>query len=63
MRKTLHSFRSKDKDCENKSRFTFITGISEFKRLSIFSGMNDIKYISLDAVYSTICGFSEDDII
>ena len=43
-------------------RFSFITGVSKFSKVSLFSGLNNLKDITLDARYSTICGYTEDDL-
>jgi hypothetical protein len=62
LRKILNRFYSTIKKCEGQLRFTFITGISRFSQLSLFSGMNNLTDISLDENYSSICGFTEDEI-
>jgi hypothetical protein len=62
IREMLHEFYSTINNCERMLRLTFITGISKFSKLSIFSGLNNIVDISLDPTYSTICGFTEDEI-
>ena len=43
-------------------RFVFVTGVSMFSRVSLFSGLNNLRDISLDPRYATICGYTEDDI-
>ena len=43
-------------------RFTFITGVSKFSKVSLFSGLNNLKDITLDARYSAICGYTEADL-
>ncbi|MDR1036952.1 MAG: AAA family ATPase [Deltaproteobacteria bacterium] len=63
IRKTLYQFYSAVKACEGKLRFMLVTGISKFKQLSLFSGMNNIEDISLKTEYSSICGFTKDEII
>jgi hypothetical protein len=62
IRKMLHEFYSTIKSCGRMLRLTFITGISKFSKLSIFSGLNNIVDISLNPDYSSICGFTEDEI-
>ncbi|MDR1080734.1 MAG: AAA family ATPase, partial [Deltaproteobacteria bacterium] len=62
IREMLQEFYSTIKECENMLRLTFITGISKFSKLSIFSGMNNIVDISFDPHYSSICGFTEKEI-
>ncbi|MDR1312640.1 MAG: AAA family ATPase [Deltaproteobacteria bacterium] len=63
IRDILHEFYSAIKDCDDMLRFTFITGVTKFSQLSIFSGMNNIRDISLDPKFSAICGFTEDEIV
>ncbi|MCY3877608.1 MAG: AAA family ATPase [Rhodobacteraceae bacterium] len=43
-------------------RFTFVTGVSMFSKVSLFSGLNNLKDISLDPRHATICGYTEDDL-
>ena len=43
-------------------RFTFVTGVSMFSRVSLFSGLNNLRDISLDPRYATICGYTEGDL-
>ena len=43
-------------------RFVLVTGVSMFSKVSLFSGMNNLKDISLDPNYATICGYTEDDL-
>ena len=50
------------KDSDAHVRFTFLTGVSKFSRVSLFSGLNNLKDITLDPRYSTICGYTEADL-
>ena len=43
-------------------RFSFLTGVSEFPKVSLFSGLNNLKDITLDPRYSAICGYTEADL-
>ena len=43
-------------------RFVFVTGISMFTKVSLFSGLNNLKNISLDPRYAAICGFTDHDL-
>ncbi len=43
-------------------RFVFITGISMFSNVNLFSGLNNLKNISLDPGYSTLCGYTDRDL-
>ena len=43
-------------------RFTFITGVSKFSKVSLFPRLNNLKDITLDPRYSAICGYTEADL-
>ena len=43
-------------------RFTFLTGVSKFTKVSLFSGLNNLKDITLDRRYSTLCGYTDGDL-
>ncbi len=43
-------------------RFVLVTGISMFSKVSLFSGLNNLKDISLDPRYATLCGYTDEDI-
>ena len=43
-------------------RFVFVTGVSMFSKVSLFSGLNNLEDISLDPRFATICGYTEDDL-
>ena len=43
-------------------KFTFLTGVSKFSKVSLFSGLNNLKDITLDARYSTLCGYTDADL-
>ena len=50
------------KDCDADVRFTFITGVSKFSKVSLFSGLNNLTDITLDPQFSAICGYTEADL-
>ena len=50
------------KDCDAHVRFTFITGVSKFSKVSLFSGLNNLTDITLEPEYSAICGYSDADL-
>ena len=50
------------KDLDSCLKFVFITGITKFSQMSIFSTLNNLTDISLDARYCTLCGFTEDEV-
>ena len=43
-------------------RFTFVTGVSKFTKVSLFSDLNNLTDITLDPAYSSICGYTEGDL-
>ena len=50
------------KDSDAHVRFTFITGVSKFSKVSLFSGLNNLTDITLDPSYSAICGYTDADL-
>ena len=42
--------------------FTFVTGVSKFTKVSLFSDLNNLTDITLDPVFSSICGYTEADL-
>ena len=43
-------------------RFSFITGVSKFSKVSLFSGLNNLIDITIEPQYSAICGYTEADL-
>jgi len=58
----LRDFYGVLKPCSDKLRMVFLTGISRFSKLSIFSELNNLKDISMDENFAAICGFTKDDL-
>jgi len=58
----LHGLYSVIKASDAHVRFTFITGVSKFSKVSLFSGLNNLKDITLDPRYSALCGYTESDL-
>ena len=50
------------KDSDEHVRFCFLTGVSKFSKVSLFSGLNNLRDITLDPRYSSICGYTESDL-
>ena len=50
------------KDSDADIRFSFLTGVSKFSKVSLFSGLNNLKDITLDPRYSAICGYTDADL-
>ena len=62
MREGLKDFYSVLKDADEHLRFVFITGVSKFSKVSLFSGLNHLEDITLNARYSAICGYTDTDV-
>ena len=62
MRDQLHGFYSIIKAADEHLRFVMLTGVSKFSKVSIFSGLNNLEDISLNAQYASICGYTEQDL-
>ncbi len=62
MRKVMQEFFQPLKACEAMIRFCFLTGITKFSQLSIFSTLNNIKNVSLLPQFSAICGITEEEL-
>ncbi|MCA1795455.1 MAG: AAA family ATPase [Desulfobacteraceae bacterium] len=43
-------------------RFVFLTGVSKFSKMNLFSGLNNLTDITLDDRYATICGYTQADV-
>ena len=63
LRNVMRNFYSPLKACDPYLRFVFLTGITKFSQLSIFSELNNIKNISMDEPYAAICGITEDEML
>ncbi|WP_035235596.1 ATP-binding protein [Desulfobacter vibrioformis] len=62
VREELKAFYSVIKDNDAHIRFAFLTGVSKFPKVSIFSGINNIEDISLTPEFSAICGYTQKDL-
>ena len=58
----LRGFYGVVKDCDAHVEFTFLTGVSKFSKVNLFSGLNNLRDITLDPRYSAICGYTEADL-
>ncbi|MBU0655866.1 MAG: ATP-binding protein [Gammaproteobacteria bacterium] len=61
-RNFLRGFYGTIKDYDAHIRLSFLTGVSKFSKVSLFSGLNNLKDISLDERFATICGYTDRDI-
>jgi len=61
-REILKRFYTQLKENDAYLRFVFLTGVSRFAQVSIFSGLNNLDDISLDRPYAAICGYTQNDV-
>ncbi|RCV85752.1 ATP-binding protein [Vreelandella rituensis] len=62
LREGLKNLYSVLKDADPHLHFAILTGVSKFSKVSLFSGLNNLNDITLDAPYATICGYTDADI-
>ena len=58
-RKILKGFYGVLKSCDQYLRFAFLTGVTKFSKVSIFSDLNNLRDISLEESYAGVCGITE----
>jgi hypothetical protein len=58
----LRGFYKVLKECDQYIQFTFITGITKFAQVSLFSGMNQPEDISFNKNYAALCGFTQGEL-
>ena len=58
----LKSFYSTFKGADADLQFVFLTGVTKFSQITVFSGFNQPKDISMSEQYETICGFTKDEL-
>jgi len=61
-REILKDFYSVLKDTDPYIKLAFLTGVSRFSKVSIFSGLNQLNDITLDPNFATICGYTQTDL-
>ena len=62
MRQIMRNFYSPLKYCDPHLHFVFLTGITKFSQLSIFSELNNLKNISMMPAFAAICGISKEEV-
>ncbi len=62
LRDELRNLYSVIKDHDAHVRFAFLTGVSKFSKVSIFSGLNNLRDITVSSEYSALCGYTEADV-
>ncbi len=63
LRNVMRNFYSPLKACDPYLRFVFMTGITKFSQLSIFSELNNLENISMLEQYAAVCGISEEEML
>ena len=63
LRDVMRNFYSPLKMCEPMLRFVFLTGITKFSQVSIFSELNNITNISMLPEYAGICGITKEEML
>ncbi len=61
-RNTLKAFYGVLKSCDAHIKFAFLTGVTKFGKVSVFSDLNNLKDISMLPAYSNICGITENEL-
>jgi hypothetical protein len=61
-KKALHDFYQVLKGADDHLQFVFLTGVSKFSGVSIFSGLNNINDVTLDDKYASICGYTQQEL-
>ncbi|MBR1484641.1 MAG: AAA family ATPase, partial [Prevotella sp.] len=62
MREVMQEFYQRLKRLEPMLKFCFITGITKFSQLSIFSTINNLMNVTMDPAFSAICGITEEEL-
>ena len=62
LRQVMRNFYSPLKACDPYLRFVFLTGITKFSQMSIFSELNNLTNISMDEEYNLLCGITQEEL-
>jgi hypothetical protein len=62
IKSVLNGFYTVVKSLDRYLKFIFITGVSKFAKVSVFSGMNNLTDISMDRRYATLCGITQQEL-
>ena len=63
VRRIMQEFYQVVKACDIDEQFVFITGITKFSQLSIFSTLNNLRNITMDPNYSALCGITKNELL
>ncbi len=62
-RDRLKSFYGIIKDLDEHIRFVLITGVSKFSKLNLFSGLNNLRDITVNPSFATLCGYTHQEVV
>jgi len=62
VKRMLHDFYQVIKAADEHVRFVFMTGVSRFSGLSVFSALNSLNDITMDEKYGCICGYTQEEL-
>ena len=62
IKSVVNAFYSVVKSLDEYLKFVFITGVSKFAKVSVFSGMNSLRDISMNRQYATLCGITQQEL-
>jgi Holliday junction resolvase-like predicted endonuclease len=62
VKRTLHDFYQVIKAKDKHIKFMFMTGVSRFSGLSVFSALNNLNDITMDTQYASICGYTQEEL-
>jgi hypothetical protein len=62
IRDALKGFYGVLKEQDTNLQFVFMTGVTKFSKVSLFSGVNQLSDITIDKRYSSICGYTDNDL-
>jgi len=63
IREGLKNFYSVIKDSDEFLKFVFITGVSKFSMVSLFSGLNNLQDLTLDPMAAALCGYRHEELL
>jgi len=62
IRDVLRDFYTVIKSCDAVLKFVFLTGVSKFSKVNLFSGLNNLEDITLSPAFASICGYTQADL-
>lgn len=62
IKEAINGFYGSVKALDEHLAFAFITGVTKFAKVSVFSGMNNLKDITMDNRYATLCGVTQEEV-